>query len=498
MDFLDPAKMRRHNIMLYIGYGLVAIAIAMAALILLYWSYGFGINRHGTVIQRGLVFTATRPSGATIYLNGKDTGYTTSKRLNPVAGDYLLELVRDGYRSWSRQIQVEGGSVNRFDYPVLFPDILETSDVAVYNGAVGLATQSPDRRWVVLARPGEPKVFDVYDLKDPTKAPVQITIPDGVLTAPKQSESWQLVEWSNDNKHVLLKHLYDTSYEYILLNRDAVAETINLTTRLGLNPTQLRLIDKKYDKYYLYDATAKTLQRASLTDLTPLDYLKNVLAFKSYSDNVMLYVSDDTQTTTPEDANKVAVKLLIADQTYAIRKLNPGATYTLELAKYADSTYVVAGSDTENAVYVYRNPVEQINDKDLGFAVPVSVLRVKAANYVAFSDNTRFIVAENGNEFGVYDAEEETSYKYILPEPLDAPQQHAEWMDGHRLEYVSGGKLVVFDYDHTNKQTLMAMSSTAEPFYTPDFKRVFALVPDQTDTTKVQLTQTWLLTKADR
>lgn len=498
MDFLDPAKMRRHNIMLYIGYGLVAIAITIAALILLYWSYGFGINRHGTVIQRGLIFTATRPSGAGVYLNDKDTGYTTSRRLNLVAGDYLLKFVREGYRTWSRQIHVEGGSVSRYDYPVLFPNTLDTSDVTAYDSAVGLATQSPDRRWVVIGLSASPKVFDVYDLKNPAEQPVHITIPEGVLTEAKGAQSWQLVEWSNDNKHVLLKHVYDTSYEYILLNRDNVAETVNLTTRLGLNPTELRLVDKRYDLYYLYDASTKTLRRADLANLTPLDYLKNVLAFKSYSDNIMLYVSDDTQTATPDEANEVAVKLLVDDQTYVIRKLRPSTVYTLELAKYGDGTYVVAGSNAEDAVYVYKNPVDQIGNKTLGFAVPVSVLRIKGVNYVAFSDNTRFIVAENGNEFGIYDAEVGESYKYTLPEPLDAPQQHAEWMDGHRLQYVTGGKLMVFDYDHTNKQTLMTMSPTAEPFYTSDFRRVFALAPDQADAAKAHLTQTWLLNKADR
>jgi hypothetical protein len=48
-------------------------------------------------------------------------------------------------------------------------------------------------------------------------------------------------------------------------------------------------------------------------------------------------------------------------------------------------------------------------------------------------------------------------------------------MDGDRLTYVSGGKLVVFDYDNTNSQKLIIAGASYLPFFSQDFKFVDSL-----------------------
>lgn len=495
MDFLDPKKTRQQNIMLFVGYFLIGIAIVTTALVLLYQSNGFGINKEGEVIQNGLVFTGTTPDNADIYVDGKDSGFNTNKRLVLAAGEYALQFKKDGYRSWSRNIDVEGGSVNRFDYAFLFPTKLETATIKSYALAPGLASQSPDRRWILVQYGTDFKNYEVYDLKNPAKTPVQLTVPATIMTS-GANESVKLVEWSNDNSHVLLRHNFGSSYEYILVDRESPDQSRNLTQLLGTNPTELRLVDKKYDRYYLYDATTKQLSTANLNAPQPVSYIKNVLAYKSYSDNMMLYVTDDIKTT-DSAPGQVAVKLAIGDQTYTIRKVQTGNKYLLEIAKYSGDLYVVAGVDVENKALVYKNPVSQINDPDIGVAVQVASLRVAGPNFVSFSDNTRYMMAENGSSFAVYDAEVEKSYSYGFTNTLDAPQEHASWMDGNRMMYVSGGKLFVFDYDKTNRQTLAPANANYTPAFAPDYKRLFMLNP--TDTTGAStMSRTWLRTADDR
>ena len=153
-------------------------------------------------------------------------------------------------------------------------------------------------------------------------------------------------------------------------------------------------------------------------------------------------------------------------------------------------------ASSESKVYVYKNPVTQLNSK-LGVLVPIAILKTVQPTYLAFSDNARFITSENGSVFSVYDAENDESYTYDTKAPLDAPQAHATWMDGHRLTYVSGGKLLVFDYDHKNVQSLMAASPDYTPFFSSNYKFVdtFAL-PDPAGQTV--LTTTSLRTPADQ
>ena len=101
-------------------------------------------------------------------------------------------------------------------------------------------------------------------------------------------------------------------------------------------------------------------------------------------------------------------------------------------------------------------------------------------------------MAENGAQFGVYDIENAKGYNYIAAQALDVPQAHANWMDGDRLDYVSAGKLVAFDYDNTNRQTLVPAASGYVSAFAPDYQNVYELAP-ATVAGQLNLNQTSLL-----
>jgi hypothetical protein len=494
MDFLDPDKVRRHNLMVLIGHCLVGIAIAMASLVLLYQSYGYGINKEGEVIQNGLVFTGSNPNGASIFLNSNDSGFRTDKRLVLAAGNYVIQFNKDGYWPWTRSIQVAGSRVSRYDYAFLFPRQLTTTKVKQYNAAPLLSTQSPDRRWLLAQLPGSGVSFDEYDLKNPTVAPVKLTLPADIITTSSGSK-WSVVEWSNDNRHLLLRHAFGKSSEFILVDRSDPASSLNLNATLAVRPTEIHLVNKRYDRYYIFNRSAQTLQTANLGDTTLRSYLKNVLAYKSYGDRTMLYVTDDIKETTATKG-EVAAKLTDGNRTNTIRQMQAGKTYLLELATYAGDQYVLAGSSSEDKVNVYKNPVDQINNPSIGVAVQITTLKVPSPTYVAFSDSARYVMAEGGSHFSVYDALQDTTYTYGFDNPLDKPQKHAEWMDDSRILYVSEGRVFVFDYDQTNRHTLMVDSPAYLPAFTPDFKRLFTLAPNTNK--KLVLGSTWMLIPADR
>ncbi len=67
MDYLDPVKKKAHKRRLYLGYGLMAIVVAFATIILVYLGSGFYVDRQtGALIQNGQILVASRPEGAEI------------------------------------------------------------------------------------------------------------------------------------------------------------------------------------------------------------------------------------------------------------------------------------------------------------------------------------------------------------------------------------------------------------------------------------------------
>jgi hypothetical protein len=500
MEFLDPAQQTRHRIILWVGYVLVAIAIVIATLVLLYQAYGFGIGKNGQVIQNGLVFFSSRPNPANITLNGKLNPNKTNARIALPSGIYHVQLQRDGYRPWQRTIEVEGGDVQHFDYPMLIPTKLTSKKLQAYTAAPGLATQSPDRRWLLTQKPGSMTDFYLYDLKKPAAAPITLSLPAGLLTKAANKASWHLEEWADDNKHVVLQHNFDGKHEFILLDRTDAGKSQNLNKVLAVNPTRLTLNNKKFDQYYLYDAGAKTLQKATLSAPTPVPVLLHVLTYQSYSDNTLLYATNSDAST-----GKVLVRLMIGSHTYPVRNFPAGSTYLLNLTGYGGTLYLAVGASGVDRVYIYKDPVGQLNKLPDHALVPAQVLHVDKPSYVSFSNNAQFIMAEGGNHFGVYDIENKKGYNYTTAQPIDKPQHNATWMDGDRLTYVSRGQLLMFDYDDTNQQKLVTADPAYLPAFSPDFKFVYTLAPDTAASPKpgpkpgqTVLNQTSLLTPADQ
>ena len=491
MDYLDRKKEQRHRAILLVGYVFVAIAIAMTTVILLYQAYGFGVNRNGTVIQSGLLYLSSQPQPAKIYLGSTLRSETTNTRLLLPSNIYNVRLSRTGYYDWQRRIDLEGGQVLHFDYPFLFPTKLQTTKQQTYSAAPGFASQSPDHRWIVLQQPSSFTSFELRDIKAKTPVVTQINLPDGLLSSASSSQSLQALEWADDNQHLLLQHTYDGKTEFILLDRANPDRSVNLNKTLASDPSKITLNNKKYDQYYLYQASTAILQTASLSDTTPKTVLQHVLSYQSYGNKTILYATDDAP------KGKVLIKLSQGDKQYTLRSFPAGTTYLQDLTEYNGTLYVVTGAVSENKVYIYKDPLGQLSQQPKHALVPVQVLHVPTPNYVGFSNTAQFIVVENGQQFGVYDIFNQVGHNYSTKQALDAPQVHATWMDGNRLVYTSGGKLIVFDYDGTNQHILMPNNANYLAFFAPNYKYVDNLAPT-TSNGSVDMTQTSLLTAADQ
>jgi hypothetical protein len=514
MDFLDPKKQRAHIIRMIAGYILIGIAIMFGTIILLYQAYGFGIDKGGEVVQSGLVFMSSGPDRSQIYLNGEKYKAVTNTKVSLEAGDYNVEIRRNGYDSWKRQIRVEGGSVQHFDYPKLFPSKLTTNTVKTYPKAPSLATSSPDRHWLLVHQPDTSATFDIYDISDPKKAqlPTVITLPESVISNPRAgTHNWKLAEWSSDNRHVLLQHIYtgvlagapiDTA-EYIMVDRTAPDQSQNLTRSFTLQPGKvLALQDKKFDRYFIFDPTGHTLGRTTLADagrLTPL--LDNVLNYKSYGDDVFLYMTDidpdsDTDAKVP---GKVWSMVREGTKTYKIREHGSVGPYLVDIAKYSGAWYVVAGSGGDGKTYVYKNPQRIRNTTPKAILVPVQIMRVPGATQVSFSSNSGVVIVQNTTRIATYDAESEKGYNFVSRFTPDPEVERASWMGSHRLMYVSGGKLVTYDYDNINSRTLSAAHARYLPHFDRDYEYFYAFTPPTPPSGEsMSLTVTPMLTVEDQ
>ncbi len=487
MDFLDPKKKRAHRNRLMVGYVLIGVAIGLGSMVLAALTFGYSLGKDGQITRNGLVYIAAQPQAADIFLNGERHSSRTDTRINLPEGRYSLELQREGYHWWTRDFTLIGGSIERFVYPFLFPVDLKTADVGQYSTTPSLATASPNRQWLLVQVPGNFVDFDVYDMNEEDVEPQRITLPADLMTTDKAGRSLKVVEWSTDNRHLVLEHAFEGGREYILIDRDKPEESINLSQAFGRTPTELVLRDKRYDRYYFYNQETGVLEAAELRDRSIEPFLTGVLDFKSHDEQYVVYV---TEKDAPE--GKVSVKVRDNDGSFQLRTLSPSDTYLLDMARFENKWYIIAGSKADNRAYLYRDPFPLIKQSEPKVPYATAILRVDEASFVSFSHNARFAVAQGGNRFAVFDMETERSYRYELEKPLDGAQR-AMWMDGHRLVAVSEGKTIVFDYDGINLRTLAPTSLAEGIFFNRDYNAVFNIAPSVTDSARSAVTRTSLI-----
>ncbi|MEO8784810.1 MAG: PEGA domain-containing protein [Candidatus Saccharimonadales bacterium] len=501
MDFLDPRKKRALRHRLIAGYFLIGIAIGLVSLILIFQSYGYDLDRKtGAIIQNGLLFVSASPEPADIYLNNELFKTQSNARLVLPSAVYKLELKRSGYRPWQKTVSLAGGSIDRLVYPFLFPVKLDATDQKTYPVAPTFASQSPDRHWILVQPADHPDQFDVFDTTDFTKPPTVITLTAGLLPTASQHHL-QLVEWSTDNRHVLLKDTYAGGSQFIMVDRQVPASSYNVNTTFKTSPTTVALHDKKFDQLYLYDKAAQTLSLGLQSDASLKLVASHVLAFKSYGNDILMYATD-------QEALTGQTRIVYQDKngSFSLNQVVSGNQYLLNLAQYNGDWYVADGSAADGRIYIYKNP-QAIIEHPSGSSqlYPLTVLRVDNPTWMEFSANTQFLAVESGSKFVVFDAERGRNYRYSLPVSLDPASTddgaapHANWMDDGRLIVNSGGKMFVTDYDGLNQQTLTANLPGMPALFNRDYTLLYNMAPAVKTPGQFALTRTDLIaTKANQ
>lgn len=486
MDFLDPRRRRAHRRRLLLGYALMSIVVALGTLIVFYLAYGFDIDRKtGTLFQNGIVFVESKPNGATVYLNDMPQNSRTGTRLVLPAGVYTVRLEAEGYRHWERTFNLEGGEIERLVYPYLIPNQFVTTDVAQYDDVPKLVLHSPDRRWLLVQKPDATYQFDAFDLNDPARAPESVVLPNSILTGPDAAATLSSVEWSTDNRHVLLRRTYGDKSEYLMLDREEPAQSININTALGITPALISLRDKRADQFYFLDAVPGVLRVGDTRNRTISAPLVNaVIDYKSYGDDIVLYATQDDV-----PAGKTDFRILEGDKTYVLKQMTSSDRYVLDVSRYDDRWFYVVGSAEDSTTFVYENPLPALKGQSSSVLIVAAIMRLDNPRFVSFSANTQFIALQSSNVLLTLDLESNNQYRTELQHEIPLASQ-LKWMDGHRFIYTVGQQSYIIDFDGSNEETLTTSLLSTGPFFDRDFDNVYTFEGAKSAAGKQALTRT--------
>lgn len=483
MDFLDPKLRKAHSQRLFIGYVLMAIAVSLGTLVLLFAAYGYDVDRKtGEVIQNGTIYLETEPSGAKVTVDDVTQDSDTSTRLAlPGGKSYQIGLSKDGYRSWKRTLSLDGGSIERLNYVWLLPKDIKTKEVQLYSQNPVITSQSPDLKKLLVLQVGQNYAFDLYNLEKTDEAPSVISVPDSVLSAPKQAGSLSIVEWTKDSKHILVRRDYESKKEFILLDLQDASKSLNITSIYDNNAGQVTLVNNKSQSVYSLSSTNGQLRKINLeSGASTIMVESNVLSYADYGEDTFVY-------TTSVGAESGKVNFRIAREagiSYLLKSLPISELYLHQINEYDNDEYVAIGTNKSSAVYIFKNPYDTLKDGKVNDLLNLAVLRGQNTRSIEFSlKDKRNISVQSDRGVVVYDIEGDRQFSFMPPTGTSL-----SWVGDYRFSYVYENSFYVVDFDGSYDNKIVVVGVSTRGYFSPNYKKLITLSPSVSVSGRTALT----------
>lgn len=458
MDFEEKKKRQLVRVIIAeVGMVLSVIAIVVVAVLA---AMGFMISSNGEIEQSGLMQLHTVPTGATVTIDGSTLFSRTNLSRTLTAGTHKLELSREGYDSWQKEVNIHAGVLMRLYYPRLFlqnrtvkaAETLSENGLEFYapsqNHNYILYAEKKSSQWQLLDIRGDDLKMTPLDLSGVLPGMVEVTSrktsAQGIGTH-NYEFAGQIDElvWSANEEKVLVKVAYQDVVEWVLVNLRNIAESLNITRTFGLGDVHVEMIDGAATRLYILDR--RQLKRINTVDrVMSRVLLDNVLDFGSYGSSVIYVVENDQKERfigVYRDDEQGGTVITNVPQDKAVK---------IAISNYYDEDYLIYTLDDEiNVLYGripnYSEEGARLTDlKEL-----VSGRKLKAMpDELSVSADGEFVVAQKAAQYMVMDLDMGDLYEY------EAPSSVLKWFGTGMMYAVKDGEILVWDFDGTNQRNL--------------------------------------------
>ncbi|HWA51579.1 MAG TPA: PEGA domain-containing protein [Patescibacteria group bacterium] len=200
---------------------LTIFVVGFAGYALILYANGYRLNKDNKLVANGLLVANSDPNGAQILIDGKLNSATNATiTLSP--GSYSVDIKKEGYLDWNKQIQIQNGIVTEVDAS-LFPQAVSLNPIT-FAGAINPVI-SPDYSKIVYGDATGIWVVETINLPlGFNSAPTEITdlVPDANTT-------WS---WSPDSRQILVK-TKTSNYLLNISSTTTVSQLVDLTATLA-------------------------------------------------------------------------------------------------------------------------------------------------------------------------------------------------------------------------------------------------------------------------
>lgn len=441
-------KKRKKLILRITSYSVLIILTVITTAFLLLVARGYRFDsKSGEIVVSGLLLLDSQPDEAVITLDGEAKNNTPRRFVLP-AGLHTVSLQAEGYRSWSKNINLEASSVEDVQYPLLIPEQL-ASEKQLGLPRTALVSQSPDAKKLFIydSSQAAPSLV-VLNAKKSTQSPLDL--PEGITRSNNSLGTLTVVEWSSDSRYVLVQQAVQKTKRYLRIDTKSPGDTLDITKQLGgISLSNVHFVGKNSNQ--IYGIRESDLYAFDIKEATSRLLLKNIESYTAFKEDTISFVrrnksnkADSLEAGLWRDGTTTVVHT-------AVRKKGTSLTRYIE---YDGEQYLAVSLAGEKRITLYRNP---LREPILKQQLPYAKMKLASPTLLTSSANGRFLMAQRGvSDVSVYDFDHDRQYKVSVPKNTGS----ITWFGAHHLlTRTADGTVYISDYDGTNLQKLLTTSA---------------------------------------
>ena len=451
MDFDHNEKRRRQFIKVVIAELGMVIAVIAIVIVATLASMGFFVNSEWTIEQSGLLQLHSLPTGASVEVDGEVLFFRTNLSRTMAEGKHALKLTREGYDSWQKVINMRPGMLLRIYYPRLFLQDRTMTEVAKLGKELGFYATSRDRTAILYAEP-KATTWNLVDIKGDEIRTTKLDLAK-ILPAVQEGKFEGKVaelKWSNNSDRVLAKITQAEKTSWVMIDLKDVKASLNLTELFGMEFQQIELVNGSMGQ--LFALRDRQLYRIDVADRKMSGVLlSNVEKFASRGPN-LIYLTK----VQGEDNRPAVQKIGIykdGEKGGTVLATVPGDTAVqIALTNYYDQDYVAYALNDRLTIYVGNLPTYSDHEEAEVTSLELLLDQAPLAAWpeaLTVSPGGQYLVALKGQQYMVVDVDTGELFEY------EAPRAKLAWFDESMMYAVSSRKLEVWDFDFTNRRTLI-------------------------------------------
>ncbi len=449
MHEINSINKRLRTVKHFSNYFLIALVITVLTIVIVLAAQGYDIDRQtGQVVQNGILLVETNPEGATVTINGHEEVNQTPSKYPIPEGSYTLSVDKEGYRNWSSQVEIFGSRVNWLYYPLLVPELINTSIVDNVDGLNIFAhIVGADR--LVTSLGSNVRSLTVYDLSGNSPSSTPYAIPLDLLRlndgAPRGQVALNSV--SSDGRYLVLDYTGSNFKDRLLIDLDQPSRSFNVDDRFDQNFDEVQI-----DGETLYLTSEGQLYTRAITDAElggPVTGSVQKVVFRSDNSPVLVRFADD-QLFVAE----------LAQPDVSLIDIEPETEFAG--GNWEGSPYSVVKTSDELDIY------SQLTAED--DSLPEKVLRFESGSSYSISPSERFIATHTTNKTQVYDYDTKLTHRFDIG--IDSS---ITWLDGYRFAYDQDGQLYIVDFNGDNSYQIAGYKAEYGAFADSNAKAIYSI-----------------------